>query len=109
MDPRPMRFLVPDDLPIQFVSQQVDGRIEVGVASLAVDILSRQADRDLGDLVELLHAKHDVDLVDMIKVPPGPAELLVHVAADGVGDIDVMPFDGHMHGPASCFRVFYVG
>jgi len=63
----PMGLLVPDDLTVEFVSQEVNGGIEVAVAGLAMDIFSRKVNRHLRSLIEFLNAQDNMDLIDMVE------------------------------------------
>jgi hypothetical protein len=93
----PMGLLVPDDLTVEFVSQEVNGGIEVAVAGLAMDVFSRKVNRHLRSLIEFLNAQDNMDFIHMVEMAPGSTKSLVDIVAHGGGDIEMMSLDCQMH------------
>jgi len=74
-------FLVASDLFVEFVGQQVDGRIHVVVDDGRVHVGAGQADRALGRMPQFFNRKRTLHVDDAVAVPQDARDLLFNIAA----------------------------
>ena len=61
-------LLVLEDLPVELVSQAVDGRIHVGVDAFDVDVLAAHVHGGLDLVVQFVDGDDDIDVDDVVEV-----------------------------------------
>jgi hypothetical protein len=90
-------FLVFDHLAIQLVGQEVNGGIHVVAIGVGMDLRALGGNRAFGLVPVLLHLENDTGAGDVIEVALDPANLLIYVSAQGVGDFNVLTGNGNLH------------
>src|SRR5690606_8705342 len=94
-------FLVLEDLAVELVRQQVDGRVHGLGLGLRMQGTARDGEvrgRAMGGLAQAeLHAGGD----RLVEMPIEPTQLLLHVIAQGRGDLQLLAvrFDAHREPP----------
>src|SRR5262245_60618729 len=86
-----------EDLPVQLVGQQVDGRVQVAVLAFAVQVLAAHVQRHLGLLRQLVPGEDHVRVDHVIEVPLDAADLGFHVTAERWCHFQVVATDAEVH------------
>ena len=81
------------DLAVEFVDQQVDGGIQVGIAAVGENVLALYMQGDLGFLHELFHRENHMDAGDMIEMADDLVYLPLDVFTQGGGGFDMVSRD----------------
>jgi hypothetical protein len=94
--------LVTNDLAVQFVSQFIDGGIEVSVRAFSEKVATFDVHIAFGSLSEffLLHVvnrQEDFDVDHLVKVSGNSIEFCGHITAQGGGDFKVVAADRQVH------------
>src|SRR5690606_2996319 len=89
--------LVLDDLAIDFVSQKVDGSVEVFITRFAMDVFAGQADSHFSNMLQLLDREHDLYVNDVVEVSTYARHLLRCIFADGGGDFEMTTSNAQVH------------
>ena len=100
-------LLVSADLPIQFVHQLVDGRVQVLVRLFNEDVATLDVQRDLGlepAFVPLARTvlraprEEDAHIDDLVEMPRHSVQLTQHVLSKSRRYVEVVATDGEIHG-----------
>src|SRR3990172_7735368 len=83
-------LLVLENLSIELVYQEINGRIHVGVHAFDVNVLAAHVHVGLDFLVELVYGQNDVDVDDVVEMAGYSGKLVGYVRADGWGDVEVV-------------------
>jgi hypothetical protein len=84
-------IFVAHDLPIEFIHQFIDRRIQIGVRTLGKDVAALDMDIALSSLPTLLflllfYGEQHLDIDYLIKMPNDPIKLARNVSAQSRGD-----------------------
>src|SRR5262245_24653064 len=87
-----------EDLPVELVGQQVDGRVQVAVLAFAVQVLAAHVQRHLGLLRHLVPGEDHVRVDHMVEVPLDAADCRFHVAPHSRSHFEMVAADAQVHG-----------
>jgi hypothetical protein len=90
-------FLVFDYLPVQLVGKKVDCRVHIVAVGIRMDLCPLCVNGALGQVPVLFHQQDDVGAGDMIEMTVNAANLLVYIAAQGIGDVYVLAGYRNLH------------
>ena len=90
-------FLVLAHPSLELVGQRVDRGVHVAFAGQGMNGLAADVQRRFGLVLQLLDGQHEMRVDDVIEVSHDAVEFLLHVAAHGCGDLDVMTGDAQLH------------
>jgi hypothetical protein len=100
-------FLVLDYLPVQFVRQKVDRSVHIVAICIRVDLCTLGVDGAFGQVSVLFHQQDDAGAGYMVEMAMDAANLFVHIAAKGIGDVYVLAGyrDLHVLTPDAVYRL----
>lgn len=99
------RFLLPfeillfvfDQLTVEFVDQQVDGRVHVLMFRIGYDLATGDAQGSFDLLLQFLDLHDHLNIGDLVEMALQTAQFLADIVAQGVGHIQLMATDVDLH------------
>ena len=90
-------FLVPDDLSVKLVREQVDRGVHVRGFGVGEQFGAGDTDGGFGLLRQLFDAEDHLHAGDVVKVALHARQFALDVLFQGRGDFHMMPADSHLH------------
>jgi hypothetical protein len=90
-------FLVFDDLSIQLVDEKINRRIHIVTIGIGMNLCALGGNCALGLVPVLLYDKDNAGAGHVVEVALNPANLLVYVGTQWVGDFDMLTGNGNLH------------
>tara|TARA_Y100000310_G_scaffold271875_1_gene286581 strand:+ start:951 stop:1265 length:315 start_codon:yes stop_codon:yes gene_type:complete len=97
-------FLMPGNLPVQFIGHGVNGSVHVGSVARGVNPMPGNVNGHLSKVFGFLNVQHHVGTRYMIVMPGNTADFLIDMVPQGVRDLKMLASNNYVHENLLCHR-----